>query len=240
MSTYTGWRGRVAVASAPIGDRRKAVPTKCTAEWTPERKELCLELFALGLSASAIADRLGGVTRNSVLGMVHREREAATKRGDKSAATALRRTGNLTHLGGTKRQRKARIYKKQPLKPRFANIGNPALRQLYLGDAEPYTPLAEELVIPVNERKTIETLTDSCCRWPIGDPQKKDFHFCGRTKIAGLPYCDFHARRAYQPPQPQRSAAPYNTPGVSSLHFQSNPQHRMYVADPRTLEKEDA
>ena len=63
------------------------------------------------------------------------------------------------------------------MKPRFANVGNPALRQLYLGDTEPYTPPAEELVIPLNERKSIQTLTEVCCRWPIGDPQQQRLPF---------------------------------------------------------------
>jgi GcrA cell cycle regulator len=100
------------------------------------------------------------------------------------------------------------------MKPRFANVGNPALRQLYLGDAEPYTPPAEELVIPLNERKSIQTLTEACCRWPIGDPQLADFHFCGRKKVTGLPYCEFHARRAFQPPQPRRRDREVFAPGV--------------------------
>jgi GcrA cell cycle regulator len=90
------------------------------------------------------------------------------------------------------------------MKPRFAALGNPALRQLYLGDSEPYTPSAEELEIPLNERRSIQTLTEVSCRWPIGDPQQSDFHFCGRKKVLGLPYCEFHARRAFQPPQPRR------------------------------------
>ena len=90
------------------------------------------------------------------------------------------------------------------MKPRFANVGNPALRNLYLGDTEPYVPPAEELVIPLNERKYIQTLTEICCRWPIGDPQLADFHFCGKKKVTGLPYCEAHARRAFQPPQARR------------------------------------
>jgi GcrA cell cycle regulator len=56
----------------------------------------------------------------------------------------------------------------------------------------------------MGERKYIQTLTESCCRWPIGDPQQQDFHFCGKKKVMGLPYCEFHARRAFQPPQPRR------------------------------------
>jgi GcrA cell cycle regulator len=89
-------------------------------------------------------------------------------------------------------------------KSRFGQVGNPALRALYQPDAEPYVPAVEELVIPMAERKTIQTLTEFHCRWPIGDPQLPDFHFCGKTKVAGLPYCEFHARRAFQPPQARR------------------------------------
>ena len=51
---------------------------------------------------------------------------------------------------------------------------------------------------------TVLTLKEADCRWPIGDPQHSDFHFCGHTKHAGLPYCEFHARKAYQPPQSMR------------------------------------
>ena len=59
-------------------------------------------------------------------------------------------------------------------------------------------------MIPLNERRYIQTLTESCCRWPSGDPQQPDFHFCGKKKIPGLPYCEVHARRAVQPPQARR------------------------------------
>ena len=41
-----------------------------------------------------------------------------------------------------------------------------------------------------------------------------DFHFCGRKKVTGLPYCDFHARRAFQPPQPRRRDREVFAPGV--------------------------
>jgi GcrA cell cycle regulator len=62
----------------------------------------------------------------------------------------------------------------------------------------------EELDIPMAERKSIQTLDECSCRWPIGDPQDAGFHFCGKNKVAGLPYCEFHARRAFQPPQARR------------------------------------
>ncbi len=78
-------------------------------------------------------------------------------------------------------------------------------------------PPAEELVIPLAERKSIQTLTEQHCRWPIGDPQQADFHFCGKGKVPGLPYCEFHARRAYQPPQPRRRDRAVGEPSVPAL-----------------------
>jgi GcrA cell cycle regulator len=93
---------------------------------------------------------------------------------------------------------------KRSQKARFAQVGNPAVRALYQPDAEPFVPAQEELVIPLKERKSIQTLAECHCRWPIGDPQHPDFHFCGKTKVAGLPYCEFHARRAFQAPQSRR------------------------------------
>ena len=115
------------------------------------------------------------------------------------------------------------------MKPRFANVGNSALRQLYLGDTEPYTPPAEELVIPLNERKYIQTLTETCCRWPIGDPQAADFHFCGKKKVTGLPYCEVHARRAFQPPQPRRRDREVHEPLVVVVRRRPRPP----IAEPR-------
>ena len=96
------------------------------------------------------------------------------------------------------------------MKPRFANIGNPALRQLYLGDTEPYTPPAEELVIPLNERKSIQTLTEASCRWPIGDPQLADFHFCGRKQDYRLALLRFPCATCL----PAAAAAPPRPRGV--------------------------
>ena len=85
----------------------------------------------------------------------------------------------------------------------FSATGNPAFRALYQ-EPQPYVPPVEEMIIPLAERKTIQTLVESSCRWPIGDPQMADFHFCGKNKVPGLPYCEFHARRAFQAPQARR------------------------------------
>lgn len=177
--------------------------------WTDERVELLKKLWGEGLSASQIAGRIGGVTRNAVIGKVHRL-------GLSGRATTSRLKSHRP------RARMAANAAKRPQKSRFATVGNPALRALYQPDAEPFVQAVEEIEIPLAERKTIQTLVDCSCRWSIGDPQLADFHFCGKTKVAGLPYCEFHARRAFQPPQARRRdradiiEAPRLAPAVSA------------------------
>jgi GcrA cell cycle regulator len=156
--------------------------------WNDERVDVLKKLWADGLSASQIAGRLGGVTRNAVIGKVHR----------------LGLSGRATTSRMKSHRPRVRVQSaKRLMKQRMPNTGNLAFRNLYLSD-EPFVPPAEELVIPLGERKYIQTLTEACCRWPIGDPQQAEFHFCGKKKIPGLPYCEVHARRAFQPPQARR------------------------------------
>lgn len=156
--------------------------------WNEERVEILKKLWAEGLSASQIAGRLGGVTRNAVIGKVHR----------------LGLSGRATTSRMKSHRPRARAAQKRNGKPRFGSFGNPALRALYNPEADASLPAVEELVIPEKERKYIQTLTENDCRWPIGDPQLADFHFCGKSKVNGLPYCEFHSRRAFQPPQARR------------------------------------
>ncbi len=158
--------------------------------WTEERVETLKKLWTEGLSASQIAGRLGDVTRNAVIGKVHR-------------------------LGLSGRATTSRIKTVRPRK-RVARVGNKQNRPLRFGaprapfqagatpPSEQSFELAEELIIPMDERKYITTLTETCCRWPIGDPTNEDFHFCGKNKVGGMPYCEFHGRRAFQPAQPRR------------------------------------
>src|SRR5262249_30439590 len=119
--------------------------------WNDERVELLKKLWSDGLSASQIAGRLGGVTRNAVIGKVHRL--GLSWRATTSSIKSHRRSA---------RAKSPRLL----MNPGSSNMVNPALRQLYRGDTEPYAPPAEELVIPLNERRSIQTLTEACCRWP--------------------------------------------------------------------------
>ena len=135
--------------------------------WTDDRVEMLKKLWGEGLSASQIAGRLGGVTRNAVIGKVHR----------------LGLSGRATTPRSRPPRTRNRIAApKRTSKPRFAQTGNPALRSLYQGEGETYVSPVEEIVIPLEERKTLQDLTENCCRWPIGDPQNADFHFCNRPQ----------------------------------------------------------
>ena len=171
--------------------------------WNDERVELLKKLWSEGLSASQIAGRLGGVTRNAVIGKVHR----------------LGLSGRATTSRMKSHRPRPRVAK-QIAKTRFANVGNPVVRGLFQPDAEPM-PVVEELVIPLKERKYIQTLTEASCRWPIGDPQLAEFHFCGKSKVGGLPYCEFHARRAFQPPQPKRRDREVIEPRLPAVETQA-------------------
>ena len=156
--------------------------------WTDERVELLKKLWSEGLSASQIAGRLGGVTRNAVIGKVHRlglSGRATSSRSSvprRNHAPRQNRTPSLT----------------------FGTRGNVALKPTYEAEFVPTPAPIEELVIPLHERASILTLKESMCRWPIGDPSEENFYFCGRKKVGPIPYCEHHARMAYQPVQARR------------------------------------
>ena len=171
--------------------------------WTDERVGLLTKLWADGLSASQIALQIGGVSRNAVIGKVHR--------------LGLSGRSTKSRMKSHRPRAKSQRSKRAP-RSRFQPNNNSPLRQLYNGDASPFIEPAEELEIPLAERKSIETLEANHCRWPIGDPQHDDFHFCGKSKVSGLPYCEFHARRAFQPPQARRrdGNAPAATPAIAA------------------------
>jgi GcrA cell cycle regulator len=199
--------------------------TTSTISWNDERVETLKKLWTEGLSASQIAGRIGGVSRNAVIGKVHRL-------GLSGRATTSRLKSSRPRL----RLANASQPPKRPMKARFTSVGNTALRALYQPDVEPFIP-AEELDIPLAERKTIVTLSDCSCRWPIGDPQMADFHFCNRDKVAGLPYCEFHSRRAFAPPQARRRDRDY--PGVN-MPIVAAPAIAAPVAAPVAAEPETA
>jgi GcrA cell cycle regulator len=155
--------------------------------WTDERVELLKKLWSDGLSASQIAAQMGGVTRNAVIGKVHRL--GLSGRGKTSSPAAPR-------------PRKPRPA--HPVVPRPSLRGNTALAAAIalrpVIQPRPDIIPEEDVVVPMSERVTIMELRDSMCRWPLGDPTTPEFRFCGGKAITGLPYCPYHGRIAYQPP----------------------------------------
>jgi GcrA cell cycle regulator len=133
--------------------------------WTDERVEQLKQLWTEGLSASQIARVMGGVTRNAVIGKVHR-------------------------LGLAGRAGPARSERPRSVSHKIARIHVP----------EP--PVVEEdpIILEDGSFATVMTISDRMCRWPIGDPADGAFHFCGHRPKSGSPYCEAHARKAYQPP----------------------------------------
>src|SRR5690349_1024465 len=127
--------------------------------WTDERVELLKKLWSEGLSASQIAAELGGITRNAVIGKVHRLGLSGRAKSPSSASP---------------RPRKPRASSQMLRVSRPAIRGNTALAYDY--DLEPEPELLE---IPAEQRKTLLQLNEHTCRWPVGDPGSPEFYFCG-------------------------------------------------------------
>ncbi len=152
--------------------------------WNDERVELLKKLWQDGLSASQIAGELGGVTRNAVIGKVHR---LGLSGRIKSSTPSL-----------APRRPRSTPQPSQPSRLRFQTQGNVALAPSPEIELAP-SPRQEAEVTPFTcERVTIMELKECMCRWPLGDPSRPEFRFCGAKSSPGAPYCDHHARMAYQ------------------------------------------
>ncbi len=170
--------------------------------WTDERVELLKKLWTEGLSASQIAGRLGnGVTRNAVIGKVHRlnlsgrvqqQRVAQPRQPRKQREPSL-----APRAGGSM--------------PSMPTAGSSALKPMmraetHIRPAAIPEPQPLRLVdLSKDGRVTILHLSDKTCKWPIGDPGSEEFCFCGHGPREGSPYCEYHARLAYQPMQDRRN-----------------------------------
>jgi GcrA cell cycle regulator len=159
--------------------------------WTDERVELLSKLWNQGLSASQIAGELGqGITRNAVIGKVHR----------------LGLSGRAkTPSSSVARPRKTTRAPSHPLTMVRGNLAVAARPQMQIMPVVEYEPQpVVDIVVPMSERVTIMELRESMCRWPFGDPTSPDFRFCGGESPIGTPYCAFHSKVAYQPSSDRR------------------------------------
>jgi GcrA cell cycle regulator len=181
-------RGRITPAgSAPQGPRSHATgshlrgshyfmePTMST--WNLERTARLQLLWSGGYSASEIARVLGGLTRNAVIGKIHRLK--------------LRSPG---------RARARRASRKASRQPRSRFFIRPIVRRT----PKPFIEIPP-LAAPPTCRIELKDLRRSHCRWPQGDPRKPDFHFCGRPAGRGQTYCPHHRAHAYVQPRTSRT-----------------------------------
>lgn len=167
--------------------------------WTDERVEMLKTLWAEGLSASQIAAQLGGVSRNAVIGKVHRLKLSSRGRATSSQprqkkASRVGSAGRSPGRGGPGGRSVNTV------------IGATALQQQFATDAVAETVIkpAADVVVPISKKLSLIELTEKTCKWPIGDPLSEDFHFCGNDVCEDGPYCSYHSSLAFQPPAERR------------------------------------
>ena len=158
--------------------------------WTEERVAELKKLWAEGHSASQIANQLGGVTRNAVIGKVHR----------------LGLSGRATPSRPVKRPPRLARPKPQISRTGKTNTTTPSTPTAPRLPAEPAASL-EPQRLPNGDLVTVMNVKDTMCKWPIGDPADPNFSFCGRKAQDGSPYCAEHAKLAFQPAR-KRERAP--------------------------------
>src|SRR6202158_5264405 len=161
--------------------------------WTDDRVEQLKKLWEGGLSASQIAAELGNVTRNAVIGKVHRLGLSRRAKSPSSAAP---------------RQRKAARPAQHMMRvARPVSRGNTALAHAFEVELEP-DPVAYDNVVPMSQRLSLLELNEATCHWPIGDPSSAEFFFCGGQALNSLSYFAHHSRIAYQPASDRRRQPP--------------------------------
>ncbi|MAQ86394.1 MAG: GcrA cell cycle regulator [Maritimibacter sp.] len=185
--------------------------------WTDERVELLKKMWSEGQSASQIAKELGGVTRNAVIGKVHRLGLSNRASGGGAAAEAKPAEAEKP------------APRAEPAKP--ASKPEPAKAAAPAAEPEKPAPVARKAIIPAGQplppqpsaneispetlanvreiekkakRISLMELTERTCKWPIGDPATDDFWFCGLSVQAGKPYCEAHVSVAFQPMSSRR------------------------------------
>ncbi|MFZ2103185.1 MAG: GcrA family cell cycle regulator [Oricola sp.] len=175
--------------------------------WTDERVELLKKLWGDGLSASQIAAQLGGVSRNAVIGKVHRLKLSGRAKSVSSGAPKVKRTtttrssspqrGGYTGGGGGSGRTMTTVTHAVG-----ATMMKSQVDAVAYAEAD-YRPI-EDIVVPISMNLKLVELNENTCKWPQGDPLAEDFHFCGHQSEESSPYCKYHARLAFQPSSERR------------------------------------
>ncbi len=189
--------------------------------WSDERVELLKKMWGEGQSASQIAKELGGVTRNAVIGKVHRL-GLSNRSGSGAASDSAKAKPAAKPAAKAKPKAAAKpAPKPEPAKPAEeaapAAPAAPVSRAKQIipaGQPLPPQPSANEIdpeaLAKVSEiekkakKLSLMELTERTCKWPVGDPATEDFWFCGLPVQSGKPYCEAHVGVAFQPMSSRR------------------------------------
>ena len=203
--------------------------------WTEERIDQLKRLWGQGMTASQIAEELGGVSRNAVIGKAHRlgleARPSPVKGGHASATSAA----TAVPASATPPPEKAAApaarpapapaaapaaaapppEKPSPPQPMVRSIGPGGFQRQTPGEqTAPIQPAPPRRLVPAKpsaemaDKTSLLELNDKICKWPLGHPGEPDFHFCGQPINVGFPYCLNHCSVAYQAQLPRRDRRP--------------------------------
>ncbi|MBA4162095.1 MAG: GcrA cell cycle regulator [Novosphingobium sp.] len=204
--------------------------------WTDERIEKLTKMWEGGATASQIAEELGGVSRNAVIGKAHRlglkarpspvkpnEKEAPAPKAPKAEAAPrsaprpapVPRPVTVAPAAAAPAGGETPAPVPAPNMPRIVSVGPGGFLRQGPGDQQaPIPPAPPRRLVPakpspeIAEKTSLLELNDRICRWPMGHPGEPDFHFCGEKVNPGFPYCVEHCGRAYQAQLPRGHRRP--------------------------------
>jgi GcrA cell cycle regulator len=196
--------------------------------WTDERIDQLKQMWQAGHTASQIAETLGGVSRNAVIGKAHRlglqSRPSPVKAGEADAEPAAKPAPVERAAPPPPPPPPAAEPKPVAAAPTPAPQADaPIVRSIGPGGFQRQNPHEQQSPIPpapprrlvpakpapeIADKTSLLDLNDRICKWPIGHPGEPDFHFCGSPVNPGFPYCLEHCSVAYQAQLPRRDRRP--------------------------------
>lgn len=184
--------------------------------WTDERVDVLRTMWLGGSSASQIAAVLGDVTRNAVIGKVHRLGLSGRGKPTSTATPRTRKPRAASPSGGARTTRRPTSRGSAGVNVGMGAsvgggmaVGATALKpsedvQQQFEQAPVTRGRADLTLVGDSPQLTIQELKEDTCRWPVGDPLQDDFHFCGRSALDAQPYCEYHCGVAFQAPSDRR------------------------------------
>jgi len=202
--------------------------------WTDERIDRLKTMWEKGLTASQIAEDLGGVSRNAVIGKAHRlglqSRPSPVKPNETVVEESVSTSASPAPTPVVKAAPKPapaepEVLRQAPPPPspfpphvptgptgaQLRSVGPGGFLRQGPGDqAPPAAPAPPRRLVPAKPsadmagKTTLLDLNDKICKWPLGHPGEPDFHFCGNAVNPGFPYCVQHCGQAFQAQMPRR------------------------------------